>query len=370
MAESLLVSNSDILFMILSLLPAEALLRVKSVCRAWAEVISDPAFVRAHSSRPTPITYFFAMMLDLGENQIQGFKRFEQGAKFPTSIGGILSSGFKAVSSSHGLLCFRRDWVFIVGNPAISHWCVLQFPTPNSLFMFHGAVLMYDPVISTHFKLAVVLITLDNREALKHYIQFNIYTSETSSWTVSSLFTQFFNPEIVSYYHYNIETIRGSDVYKPCKIGGGSICWIDEFESLVGYEISTDTYWKASMPPRIGKGVAKVWRLEGKNSWVLEGEGDYEQLRLFVPTQFAYDPARRALILGVRDNGEYFALHLSTSRLEIVSHAPDFQPPPWEMYDHPIKPHANTLAPLHGAETGLNGLARGFRRLGLRPLDL
>ncbi|KAJ4762453.1 F-box protein [Rhynchospora pubera] len=359
MAESLLVSNPDILFMILSLLPAEALLRVKSVCRSWARVISDPAFARAHSSRPTPVTSFFTMRLDLGENQIQGFKPFQQGSKFPTSISGILSSGFKAVSSSYGLLCFRRDWVFIVGNPATSHWYVVQGAPPNSPFIFHGAVLIYDPAVSTHFKLAVVLVILDDCEPFKHYMWFKIYSSETSSWAVSSLFIQHWDPKVVS---IDGGRIRGSEIYKACKIGRGSICWIDDFESLVGYEISTDTYWNVLTPPCPGS--------SGKDSWVLEGEGHSEELPRFVDSPFQYDSARGALIVGGRDNGEYFALHLLSSRLEILSRGAEFQPPPWEVFDFPVVPHANTLAPINGAKIGLNVLAREFRRLGLAPLDL
>ncbi|KAJ1697077.1 hypothetical protein LUZ63_005589 [Rhynchospora breviuscula] len=387
MAESLLVSNSDILFMILSLLPVEVLLRVKSVCRAWARVISDPAFTRAHCSRPTPITAFFTIRYRLPETQIQGFKpiQIQEGVKFPSSITSILSSGFKAVSGSHGLLCFRRDWVFIVGNPATSHWCVLHSANSNSLFMYHGAVVIYDPTVSIHFKLAVALIKLDNRDAFKHYIKFNIYSSETSSWTVSSLYTQCWNPGVVSFH----KGIRGTDAYEPCKIGGGSICWFDGSRVLVGYEISTGTYWKVSRPSpssnfrsefmscynstiyfgRISEDVTKVWRLEGKNSWVLEGEGDNEELRRFVPTPSAYDPSRGALIIGGRRNGEYFALNFSSSTLEILSHGVD-HPPIWEVYDHPRLPHGNTLAPLHGAEAGMNGLTREFHRMGLRPLDL
>ncbi|KAF3339882.1 F-box protein [Carex littledalei] len=285
MAESLLNSNFDIIFMILSLLPTETLLQVQTVCRAWAWVISDPDFVRAHCSLPARITAFFTRRGGWLTCTQQWFKPYQEDVKFPSSISDNLSIGFEVASSNHGILCFQRNMIFFVGNPATSSWFLVRCAPPNfSSYKYHGGVaLIYDPAISLNFKLTLALIKLDNSDKTKYWIQFHIYSSETCSWTISSEFSQRLNPMFDQFDKGQWESVQ----YIPCKIGGGSVCWGDHFGLLVGYEISTDTYWKTSLPPpfkqrgsnsmscynniiyftRMAYGVAKVWRLEGKDSW-------------------------------------------------------------------------------------------------------
>lgn len=106
-------------------------------------------------------------------------------------------------------------------------------------------------------------------------------------------------------------------------------------------------------------GVAKVWRLEEKHSQISEGEARSQELRQFVLHLFAYDCVRKALFIGDRRNGELFALHLSSSRLEILS---EFPVP---LLDNTHEVHRNTLAPLYGAKREMDGLTREFRQMGL-----
>ncbi|XP_078153640.1 uncharacterized protein LOC144548795 [Carex rostrata] len=392
MADSFLSSNFDLIFMILSLLPTETLLWVQTVCRTWARVISDPGFVRAHSSRPAPITAFFTPK-DRVSRSDQWFKPIQDGGKFPTSISGFLSNGFKVASCNHGILCFRRDMVFVVGNPVNSSWSVVSYAPEFSSYRsyrYHGVALIYDPAISLNFKLALAFIKFDRSEEGKYWIRFHIYSSETGSWSISSEFIQWWFNMVGPMY----VGIWESAQYEPCNIGGGSICWIESFGFLMGYDISTDTYWETQPPlpikdarksgdfprgsgdmsgydgiiyfTRMDYDVVKVWRLEGKNSWVVEDDSS-EKLPQFFSHSFAYDRARRVLFIGDRTKRELFALHLSSSRLEILSQGDEF---PKELFDSPQVAHGNTLAPLRGADTGMDGLTKEFCALGLSPLDL
>lgn len=69
---------------------------------------------------------------------------------------------------------------------------------------------------------------------------------------------------------------------------------------------------------KISYNVAKVWRLEGKDSWVLEGENKSKELWWLVPHLFAFEPARRALHIGDLTKRDLLALHLSSSRSDIL----------------------------------------------------
>ncbi|KAF3341263.1 F-box protein [Carex littledalei] len=367
MAERLLSSNFDIIFLILSLLPTETLLRVQTVCRTWAQVISDPVFIRTHCSLPAPITALLVLRDPFFYNQ-RDLIPIQEGYKFPSSISDILSSSFEVVSSNHGILCFRHGMVFVVGNPVTSSWSFVRYAHPNfSEYKYHDVALIYEPTISLNFKLVLAWIIFDHSEG-NYCIQLHIYSSETCSWTISSLFIEWF--VIIGSIYEEIRVMK----LEPCKIGGGSVCWIDRFGDLVGYEISTDTCWKTPLPQpcndaqseclssydniiyftKIDDVVAKVWRLEGKDSWVFEGECSSEELRQFVPHPYVYDRARKALLIGDRTNEKLFALHLSSSRLEILSQGVEFP----TLFDSTSVAHGNTLAPFRGVETGMDGFAR------------
>ena len=45
MTDNFMTSDLNIIFLILSFLPAETLIRVQAVCSAWARLISDPSFI-------------------------------------------------------------------------------------------------------------------------------------------------------------------------------------------------------------------------------------------------------------------------------------------------------------------------------------
>lgn len=63
----------------------------------------------------------------------------------------------------------------------------------------------------------------------------------------------------------------------------------------------------------LGVAEGRVWSLEGKDRWVLEGEAKYQDLY-----KFGYDKARGPLLIGGRRNNKIFAFYLSTLRWELI----------------------------------------------------
>jgi hypothetical protein len=94
----------------------------------------------------------------------------------------FLPSSFKSIQiihSSNGLLlcgCANKyEWKYLVCNPATGKWIVL--PETDAMPAMHAARLCFDPAVSSHFRVVLLLTVKLQVTGLQ------VYSSKTGSWT-------------------------------------------------------------------------------------------------------------------------------------------------------------------------------------------
>ncbi|XP_072951589.1 F-box protein At5g07610-like [Typha angustifolia] len=370
--------NDDIMFRILSCLPAKSLLRFKTVCQSWDKLIADPFFARRHSCLPASFSgVFIRWFLNPGPESLKPL--LGNAAGISTTTSRLFSRGFSVVASSNGLVCLYRhsDEALLVGNPATSQWSVLpkHDVSRRSYDFSHGYVLMFEPAKSLHYKLIYIMVRI--KDEIPHDndghvddgddndgIRFYIFSSEMSSWRASSGFALAWGDACLFY----------SDRYQFLNIGGGAICWYDlEYELVFGYEVDTDKLWSTKVPPdkggdfygnMVGSGGSvyfiidkeckmSCWRLEGKN-WVLEREASKDYPKNCYPI-LAYDSTQDLVILQDEDSpGDLLAYHFPSTTCRVACPT---------LRDAPVCgvfPYTITLAPFHAGETDTQNVIQTF----------
>ncbi|XP_017255937.1 uncharacterized protein LOC108225555 isoform X2 [Daucus carota subsp. sativus] len=171
---------------ILPFLPAKALVRFKAVSKEWDNRISHPFLAHLQSYCFEEMSGFFCQ---------NGFQHFfvtlDQAAYgIPNSTLSFLPSNFKIKSSCKGLLLCQRvpdedeENEYCVCNPATREFHVL----PQSTY-YHGPepnlILAFEPSSMNFGENYKVICAFDMHDGFK-MLCFDIYNSETKSWTCCS----------------------------------------------------------------------------------------------------------------------------------------------------------------------------------------
>ncbi|KAJ4816351.1 F-box protein [Rhynchospora pubera] len=327
----------ELIMRIFGMLPTKALMRCKAVCHTWEKLIGDQFFTQTAYSR-VPYTASFTITSEPSSiNKAQGIVPMHAKTNnLPSTITRLLSRKFKVLDSSNGLLCLRRDEVLLVGNPITSLWAEIpKLNQPPEPYHFAGAtVLSFNPASSLDFYVLVPVLLHSENDNKIYDLQFHVFSSETWSWELSPAIRLYWNDDRP----YDARLNRF--VAGP---RGGSIYWMQGDDSLMGYEINNDAgdaYWTIPLPKLPQKGLATkwilnrydgsiyhlvvidvkltIWRLEGKENWVLEGEWKSEGFKRFVLVPFAIDRERGMLFIKGRFSNELAAFHLANSRWETI----------------------------------------------------
>lgn len=323
----------EIIMAIFALLPTKALVRCKAVCRTWEKLIANPFFTQDAYSR-VPYTIFFTITSDPSSvNKVQGIVPMHEKTNNCT-VDRLLSKKFKVLASSNGVLCLCRDQVLLVGNPITSFWAEIPKLNPSpEPYQFAGAtMLFFNPASSLDFNLLFPVICQSEDTNTIYDLRFHVFSSETCYWTLSSTITLKWDDDRP----YDARLNR----FVAVGLRRGSVCWMQGDDFLMGYEINSNAYWKIPLPKLTGKGIANkwivsgydggiyhlvvmdvkltIWRLEGSENWVREGEWKSEGFKRFVLVPFAIDQKRGMLFIKGRFSNELAAFHLANSRWEII----------------------------------------------------
>ncbi|GMP36165.1 hypothetical protein CsSME_00008374 [Camellia sinensis var. sinensis] len=194
-AADLIANNSDLLTEILIRVPAKSLIRFKSVSKQWLALISHSQFASDHSRRnhhssssSISAFYFYSKRWSPDE-QLESVSIAGHRTLLPTLsfLDGVVASSCttRIERSCNGLiLCsngFRKP-PYIVCNLTTQKFSLLSDIGPTSSESYRknaGAFLAFDPSKSPHYK--VLLFSYSNVND-GHWVEIEIYSSQTSSW--------------------------------------------------------------------------------------------------------------------------------------------------------------------------------------------
>lgn len=326
--------REEIIMMIFALLPTKSLVRCKAVCHTWEKLIADSFFTQAaYSCVPYTVSFTITSEPSL-INKMQGIVPMHGKTNhLPNTITRLLSKKFKVLASSNGLLCLCREEVLLVGNPITSFWAEIPKLVVPPEYQFVGAtVLSFHPASSLDFYMLIPTLFQPEDNDKIYNLRFHVFSCETWTWTFSSAITLKWDDDRP----YD----RRLNRFFAAELRGGSVCWM-QGDFLMGYGINSGAYWKIPLPKLSEKGIANrwilsgydggiyhlvvmdvkltIWRLEGNENWVLEGEWRNEGFKWFVLVPFAIDEKRHMLFIKGRFSNELAAFHLANSRWKVIS---------------------------------------------------
>ncbi|KAL7221865.1 hypothetical protein ACSBR1_023752 [Camellia fascicularis] len=194
-AAELIANNSDLLTEILIRVPAKSLIRFKSVSKQWLSLISDSQFASDHSRRnhhsssSSISAFYFYSKRWSPEEQLESLSIAGHRTLLPTLsfLDGVVVSSctIRIERSCNGLiLCsngFRKP-PYIVCNLTTKKFSLLPDIGPTSSESYRknaDAFLAFDPSKSPHYKVLLFSYSYVNDG---HWVEIQIYSSQTSSW--------------------------------------------------------------------------------------------------------------------------------------------------------------------------------------------
>ncbi|KAG7551051.1 F-box domain, partial [Arabidopsis thaliana x Arabidopsis arenosa] len=139
----------DLLWEILSRLPAKSIVRSRSVSKLWSSVTTNPYFIfsfPARSSKPCVLLVFqkgdtlFVFSFPQHQNPIDPYSQVERYEVINPN-----HRHFACSDSVHGLICFETSKQLVIWNPTMRRFLTLPEPENSSLKYVRG-FLGYDPV--------------------------------------------------------------------------------------------------------------------------------------------------------------------------------------------------------------------------------
>ncbi|XP_043711755.1 F-box protein At5g49610-like [Telopea speciosissima] len=233
-------SNDDILTEILSRLPTENLLGLKSVSKGWYRLISDLSFIRTQLERSQAISgFFFQERFHWCDEDIASSSYLPVGMEqtvLQNTILDFLPEKVVLKSSSNGLICCRscfpaEDPVIYVCNPSIKEWVKLNWAKPDKK---DSLALSFNPLshpvdICKEFKVVSIHQTETETDSC---LSFEIYSSETRAW--KSL-------EVAFECCYNLIKNHGI-------IASGFLHWLTDGDHILAFNIEKEQVQLIELP--------------------------------------------------------------------------------------------------------------------------
>ncbi|KAL9227947.1 hypothetical protein vseg_003578 [Gypsophila vaccaria] len=178
----------DVITDILLRLPAKSLLRFKSVCNAWYDLITDPDFARLHLQRSMATQTNVHFVIKTPKLHLADFDSFENPVVLNYPLRNLMHKGAEIVGSCNGLLCIwhmDRSLSLYLYNPTTQTHKSLPTLPINTPFNYNGMNFSfgfgYDSV-SREYKCVRILQSLDN-ETGHFQSEVMLYSLKTDRWT-------------------------------------------------------------------------------------------------------------------------------------------------------------------------------------------
>ncbi|KAJ1400388.1 F-box-like domain superfamily [Sesbania bispinosa] len=236
--------NNDIMFDVLSRIPAKLLLGLKCISRDWHHTISSRAFIKAQLENTGLVLTGFIlqekfMWCKVDIKAVNYIPVETIGARVQHMVFNFLPEEVVVLASCKGIVCCRsclpsREPTIYVCNPSNKEWIQLKWPAHDRresialAFDFEPSKDSID--ISYKFKLVRVKQVENMEEEL--FFTFELYSSETRTWRKSNEICQC---------HSNL--IKNKGIYI-----GGVLHWLTDDDQVLTFDVEKELSWLISVP--------------------------------------------------------------------------------------------------------------------------
>ncbi|XP_045807501.1 F-box protein At5g65850-like [Trifolium pratense] len=232
--ESEVCLNSDIIFDILSRIPAKPLLSMKCVSKVWKNIISNCSFIKAQlQNAQLDLNGFIfqdGYMLGKYDRKTVSYIPVESknAAKVYQGIFKFLQEDVAVLATYKGIFCCRSclpslNPTIYVCNPLNEAWIKLEWSPPFDIKESIALVFDFEP---SKFKLVRVRTELNNDEDEEDFFfTFELYCSETKTWRKSA--------EICN---CKDGLIKNRGIY-----AGGFLHWLTEGDQILTFDVEKET---------------------------------------------------------------------------------------------------------------------------------
>ncbi|PNX55399.1 F-box protein at5g07610-like protein, partial [Trifolium pratense] len=232
--ESEVCLNSDIIFDILSRIPAKPLLSMKCVSKVWKNIISNRSFIKAQlQNAQLDLNGFIfqdGYMLGKYDRKTVSYIPVESknAAKVHQGIFKFLQEDVAVLATYKGIFCCRSclpslNPTIYVCNPLNEAWIKLEWSPPCDIKESIALVFDFEP---SKFKLVRVRTELNNDEDEEDFFfTFELYCSETKTWRKSA--------EICN---CKDGLIKNRGIY-----AGGFLHWLTEGDQILTFDVEKET---------------------------------------------------------------------------------------------------------------------------------
>ncbi|KAK7315187.1 hypothetical protein VNO77_33722 [Canavalia gladiata] len=240
--------NSDVLFDILSRVPAKDLLDLKCVSREWRRIISSRSFMKAQLAKNTEMVltgFIFQEKFKWCNEDIKTVSYISVGgSKVHHMIFDFLPEDVVMLASCKGLVCCRSCFpsekpVIYVCNPSNKEWIKLEWPG-SGYYRYESIALAFDfdpfkdSIIDPlkMFKLVRVkqVVNSNGVEEEDLYFTFELYSR--GAWRKSSEMCRCDN-----------KLIKSKGVYI-----GGVFHWLTDCDQVLTFDVEKELSWLISVP--------------------------------------------------------------------------------------------------------------------------
>nr|XP_010932211.1 F-box protein At5g07610-like [Elaeis guineensis] len=293
---------SDLIFEILSRLPAKSVLRFKCVCKQWLAMASDSFFLDAHT-RYNPLTVSGFLVEDFATTTISSFS--VDGGESPAIPDPSLSSLNRRSAANNGIFVWQScnglvlctthssQWQF---SPFLLNLTTMQYreipDPPADLYPFkYQFILLFDPSTSFQYRIACLSSNIMHAAFDPTASQFHveIYSSDTGAWELLR------------------ETLPGGTVEGIGVYWNGSLNWLTQNCVIVSFDVEQQLVKTTQVPPRSHCRMIRYFGESRGHLYIIEIAAevrccDFDWLHFYV-FEMGKDNQSRYLIYNVDLNG-------------------------------------------------------------------
>ena len=270
------LSDEIILFGILTRVPAKAVGRFKTVCKAWNASLSGNAFVKEHCSRSAIPSNQKVLLIENQTCSIHSIKFETHHYETYTSITipfnhhsyDPLLNAFSILSHLNGLLCVCDKFTseLFLWNPVTTAFKRLPHPYSNNFYNDSlDAVGLYTDTYDD-FKVLYIRRRDDK-------IAVNLYSRSDESWREIPLTLP--SEYLTTRYYWSSGTLCGGILYftvTDSMVGGSHF--------MISFDVNSEQFSMISFPPIPNHGIAQFRLVNAQDKLVMFAATGYREMKI------------------------------------------------------------------------------------------
>ncbi|KAK1354098.1 hypothetical protein POM88_047354 [Heracleum sosnowskyi] len=226
----------EIIFIVLSLLPVESLVRFSLVCKSWQSIISSTQFIQTHLNNSEKKQPSSVLNCQYSDKAVYVDTR-EDSVKIP------LPQKFDDynvnICSCNGLVCLTgfSKYIGYIWNPSTRRIKILPAPNKRSIYFEPGVGFGFDPV-SGDYKILRLVRRSDDSDSdsfPQFVIEAELYSTSTDSWKDISV------PETLKRFH----------PFRPskCVCTKNGVVYVEGIDVLLSFDLKNEQFGVHRYPP-------------------------------------------------------------------------------------------------------------------------